>query len=167
MRDCAGGRYIRRMTEPGSRPPKAATTESAHLLGGSPAQRAAFKEYSQAFSNADIERFSRYYNDDVVCELAAYTLNGKQGIVDFYREMFKTVRESLTLNRLIADDDGIAADISTQFTALEDAPTFSVAPVKQGECIRGRLFVHYTLRGGKISRIKVARASPMSAPLPA
>ena len=154
------------MSESAGLPPGIPAVQSTLLLGGSPQQRAAFREYSQAFSSADVDRFSRYYTEDVVCELAAYTLEGKQGIVDFYREMFKTVRETLTLNRLIADEEGIAADISTQFTAIEDAPDFSVAPLKKGECIRGRLFVHYTLREGKITRIKVARAGPMSTPQP-
>lgn len=145
-------------------PPKAGVTQTRSRLGGSPEQRQAFLEYTQAFSNAEFERFSAYYTDDVVCELAALTLRGKNGIVGFYREMFKKVRENLTLHRLTADDNGLAADITSQFTAVEDAPEFVVAPLKKGEFIRGRLFVHYELRDGKIAYIRVARAGPMSAP---
>ncbi len=145
-------------------PPKVGVTQPNTRLGGSLEQRQAFLEYTKAFSNAQFERFSAYYTDDVVCELAALTLRGKDGIVGFYREMFKTVRESLTLHRLTADDDGLAADITAQFTAIEDAPEFVVAPLKKGEFIRGRVFVHYELRDGKIAYIRVARAGPMSAP---
>jgi hypothetical protein len=105
-------------------------------LGGTLEQRQAFREYTQAFSNADFDRFTQYYNDDVVCELSSgITLRGK---------------------------DGIAADITTQFTAIEDAPNFVVGPLKKGEYIRGRVFVHYALRDGKISRISVARVGEMS-----
>src|SRR5262245_42888643 len=71
-------------------------------LGGSPAQRQAFLEYTRAFSNADFERFSQYYTDDVRCQLASMVLKRKEGIVNFYREMFRTVRENLTLHRLVA-----------------------------------------------------------------
>ena len=137
-------------------------------LGGTLEQRQAFIEYSKAFSKADFDRFSQYYNDDVTCELGSgITLRGKDGIVNFYREMFKTVRENLTIHRVVADENGIAADITTQFTAIEDAPNFVVGPLKKGECIRGRVFVHYVLRDGKISKISVARAGEMSRSQPA
>jgi hypothetical protein len=81
--------------------------------------------------------------------------------------MFKTVRENLTIHQVVADENGIAADMTTQFTAIEDAPNFVVGPLKKGECIRGRLFVHYVLRDGKISRISVGRAGEMSRLQPA
>jgi hypothetical protein len=133
-------------------------------LGGSPEQRQAYLEYTRAFSNAEFERFSEYYTDDVVCELRATTLRGKDGIVDFYREMFKTVRETLSLHQLIADDSGLAADVTSQFTAIEDAPNFIVAPLRKGEFVRVRVFVHYVLSDGKIAHIKVGRAGEVTAP---
>jgi hypothetical protein len=131
-------------------------------LGGTLEQRQSFTEYTQAFSSADVDRFTQYYNDDVVCELGSMTLKGKDGIANFYREMFTTVRENLTIHQLVADENGIAADMTTQFTAIEDAPNFVVGPLQKGESIRGRVFVHYVLREGKISRISVARAGEMS-----
>jgi hypothetical protein len=94
----------------------------------------------------------------VRCELPSAVLERRAGIVGFYREMFKTVRESLTLHQLIADDAGLAADVTSQFTAIEDAPNFVVAPLQKGEFVRVRVFVYYTLRDGKIANIRVARA---------
>ncbi|MGB6450417.1 MAG: nuclear transport factor 2 family protein, partial [Steroidobacteraceae bacterium] len=142
-------------------------TDLAHApprLGGSPEQRQAFMAYTRAFSDADFDRFSAYYTDDVVCELKGLRLEGKSGIVNFYREMFAAVRESLTLHHLVADDTGIAADITSQFTAIADAPRFTVAPLAKGEFVRVRVFVYYRLRDGKISHIRVARAGEVSAP---
>lgn len=135
-------------------------------LGGTSEQRQAFREYTQAFSNAQFERFSQYYTEDVVCELggAGIVLRGKQAIIDFYANMFKTVRESLTLHQLIADESGLAADVTSQFTATEDAPDFVVAPLRKGEFVRVRVLVYYTLRDGRICRISVGRAGPVSAP---
>ncbi len=150
----------------GTRPPNVDVSGPTPRLGGTPEQRQAYLDYTRAFSNADFERFSQYYTDDVVCELSATVLRGKQGIVDFYREMFKTVRESLTLHHLIADDGGIAADITSQFTAVADAPNFVVAPLRKGEFIRVRVLVYYRLRDGKIAHIKVGRAGEVSAPQP-
>jgi hypothetical protein len=146
-------------------PPGVGVSKPTPRLGGTPEQRQAYLEYARAFSDADFDRFSQYYTDDVVCVLnAGLVLEGKDGVVDFYREMFKTVRESLTLHRLIADEAGLAADITSQFTALEDAPNFVVAPLRKGEFVRVPVFVHYELRDGKISRIKVGRAGELSGP---
>ena len=148
----------------GTWPPNVGVSKPQARLGGSLEQRQAFLEYTRAFSNAEFDRFSQYYTDDVRCELGALVLEGRSGIVNFYRAMFQKVRENLTLHHLVADDTGLAADITTQFTAIEDAPDFVVAPLKKGEFVRGRVFVYYTLRDGKIAHIRVARAGPMSEP---
>jgi len=145
-------------------PPNVGVSKPAARLGGTLEQRQAFMEYTRAFSNADFDGFSRFYTDDVRCELGSRVLERREGIVNFYREMFKSVRERLTLHHLVADDTGLAADITTQFTAIEDAPDFVVSPLKKGEFVRGRVFVYYTLRDGKISNIRVARAGEMSKP---
>jgi ketosteroid isomerase-like protein len=147
-------------------PTNVGVSKPATRLGASPQQRQAFLAYTQAFSNAQLERFSQYYTDDVVCELggAGIVLRGKQAILDFYGKMFQTVRESLTLHQLIADEDGLAADVTSQFTAIEDAQDFVVAPLRKGECVRVRVLVYYSLRDGRISHIRVGRAGPVSAP---
>lgn len=137
---------------------------AAARLGGTPEGRQAFMDYTRAFSNADFEGFSRFYTDDVRCELPSAVLEGREGIVSFYREMFKTVREGLTLHQLVADEAGLAADVTSQFTAIADAPDFVVAPLKKGEFVRVRVFVYYTLRDGKISNIRVARAGAPGKP---
>lgn len=148
----------------GTWPPNVGVSKPTPRLGGSLEQRQAFLEYTRAFSNGEFDRFSQYYTDDVRCELSAIVLEGRDGIVNFYRAMFQKVRENLTLHHLVADDKGLAADLTTQFTAIEDAPDFVVAPLKKGEFVRGRVFVYYTLRDGKIAHIRVARAGPMSEP---
>jgi ketosteroid isomerase-like protein len=147
-------------------PPNLGVSKPTPRLGGSLEQRQAFRDYTRAFSNAEFDRFSQYYTDDVRCELsgAGIVLEGREGIVNFYRTMFQKVRESLTLHHLVADDNGLVADVTSQFTAIEDAPDFVVAPLRKGECIRGRMFVYYTLRDGKIAQIRVARVGMMSVP---
>jgi ketosteroid isomerase-like protein len=129
--------------------------------------KADFADYLQRFGAGDYPGFARYYADDVVLELPGQVLRGRQAIVDFYRSMNRSVRESLAVNQLIADEDGIAADLSMQFRAHEDAPDFSVAPMRKGEVIRGRVFVLYTLQAGRIAHIRVARAAPLEGPMPA
>lgn len=131
----------------------------APRLGGHPGQRASFLAYTTAFSAGDGERFGQYYTDDVVLELPTVPrMEGRQAIVDFYQAMVLRVREHLTVNHLVMDDQGIAADVISTFVAHEDAPDFEVRPLKKGESIALRVFVHYQLREGRICHISVARA---------
>jgi ketosteroid isomerase-like protein len=131
-------------------------------LGAHPSQVAAFGTYVAAFSNADVERFPRFYAEDVLLELGSVPpIRGRQGIVDFYRPMFQRVRESLTINSVVATDSTIELDAITRFTAIQDAPDFVVAPLSAGDYVQGRVLVSYQLRDGLIARISVRRGSQM------
>jgi hypothetical protein len=131
-------------------------------LGPHPSQVAAFHAYCSAFSNADFERFPRFYRDDVTLELGSVPpIVGKQGIIAFYKPMFARIREQLTLNSVKATVDSIELDAVTRFTALEDAPDFVVGALKKGEYIEGRVLVSYRLRDGLIASIGVKRGGDM------
>jgi ketosteroid isomerase-like protein len=140
-------------------------------LGAHPTQQAAFRAYVSAFSNADFERFSRFYTEDVQLELGSVPpILGRQAIIDFYRPMFLSVRENLVINSVAATDAGIELDAVTRFTAIRDAPDFVVGALKRGEFIEGRVLVSYQLRDGQICRISVRRGGEMikhPAPVPA
>jgi ketosteroid isomerase-like protein len=142
-------------------PPERGVTKLPRL-GSHASQLAAFAAYTAAFSNADFERFPKFYTDDVTLKLNALPLiEGKQGIIDFYRPMFARVRENLTIHKVLADDTAIALDATTRFTAVEDAPDFVVGALRKGDYIEGRVFVHYALRDGLISSVHVGRAGEM------
>jgi ketosteroid isomerase-like protein len=131
-------------------------------LGSHPSQLAAFKAYTSAFSNADFMRFALFYTEDVRLELGSVPrIEGRQGIVDFYRPMFERVRERLTINSVRATDATIELDALTRFTAIKDAPDFVVGPLCAGDYIEGRVIVNYELRGGLISHIRVRRGGEM------
>jgi len=142
-------------------PPEKGVTKLPRL-GGHPSQIAAFHAYTSAFSNADFERFPRFYTDDVLLELGSVApIHGRQGIIDFYKPMFEQVREKLTVNSVTATDEAIKLDAITRFSAIRDAPDFVVGALKQGEYIEGRVLVDYRLRNGLISHIQVTRGSKM------
>lgn len=145
-------------------PPEKGVTKLPKL-GGHPSQAAALAAYASAFSNADYARFSSYYTDDVVLELNVMPpIRGKQGIVDFYSAMFDQVRESIVPHSILTDDRNIALDATSRFTAIKDAPDFVVGALKAGEYIEVRVFVHYELRDGLISHIRVGRAGSEGIP---
>ena len=131
----------------------------APVLGGSAGQRAAFQAYISAFSAGDVDRFTAYYCDDVVMELGSGPpLKGRRDIAEHYRNLFGKIRETLTIEKFVADEHGVAAEIVARFTALRDFPEFSVAPLMKDDAARLRTLILYTLRGGLISHIKVVRS---------
>ncbi len=125
-----------------------------------------FAAYTRAFSTCDYQGYSRFYTDDVVLILGVGEIRGRDAIVDFYRQMNRTVREVLTVHQVIMDEGGIAADVSMEFQAIEDAPDFILGAMKKGESIKGGVFVIYTLRDGRICRIHTARSRPLEGPAP-
>jgi predicted SnoaL-like aldol condensation-catalyzing enzyme len=130
------------------------------LLSGHAGGRAAYHAYAAAFSGADMARAGRYYTDDCTLALPSVPpMYGRHAICDFYDAMFRTVREQLTIHQLVIDNDAIAVDCTSTFTAQTDAPDFVVAPLKAGESVQVRVFVIYALRQGRICGIKVARAT--------
>jgi ketosteroid isomerase-like protein len=131
-------------------------------LGGHPSQVAAFHAYVSAFGNADVDRFTAFYQPDVTLELGSVPpIHGREGIAGFYRPMFAKVREHLTIHDVRATNEAIRLDATTRFTAVEDAPDFVVGALKKGEGIEGRVFVDYTLRDGLIASITVSRGGEM------
>jgi hypothetical protein len=132
-------------------------------------KREFIEEYTRAFSACDYEGYSRFYDEGVVLELGSVgEIRGRQAIVDFYKAMNRAVRERLTVHQVIADEGGLAADVSMEFTAHADAPDFPIAPMKQGEVIRGGVIALYTLNAdGKVTRIRTVRSRPIEGPLKA
>lgn len=127
---------------------------SAHAGG-----RAAYQAYAAAFSGGDMHRAGRYYSEDCTLTLPSVPpMHGRQAICDFYESMFRTVREHLTIHRLVIDDGAIAVDCTSTFTAQVDAPDFVVKPLRAGESVQVRVIVIYALQDGRICEIKVARA---------
>jgi ketosteroid isomerase-like protein len=128
-------------------------------LGSHPSQVAAFHAYAAAFSAAEFERFPLFYTENVVLHLtsSAGDIIGRQGVVDFYRPMFESVRENVAVERFEASDERISIDAISRFTAARDAPDFVVGPLEEGEWIEVPVRVVYTLRGGLICDIHVTR----------
>jgi len=144
-------------------PPEKGVTKLPRL-GPHPSQIAAFHSYVSAFGNADCERFSAFYNDEVVLQLSSGIppIHGPQGIVGFYRPMFERVREKLAIHSVEASDDAITLDATTRFSAIQDAPDFVLGALAKGDYIEGRVCVDYELRNGLISKIGVRRNGEMA-----
>jgi hypothetical protein len=119
-----------------------------------------FRAYIAAFNAGDFDGFTRFYADDVVLRLGLKrTIHGRQGIVDFYAEVGGVCRERLTIEALVLDEEGVAAELATEFKALVDAPDFIAGPLVPGQSIFLTSFVHYRMADGRFTHIHSARAN--------
>ena len=117
-----------------------------------------FAEYIDSFNRDDFAGFSKYYAEDVVLELGKRkTLHGRQAIVDFYREVKARIRETLVICNVVADEGGLAAEIATEFFALEDWPDFIAGPIRKGESIHIVSWVFYKIVNGRFQHIRSTR----------
>jgi SnoaL-like domain len=117
-----------------------------------------YAEYIAAFNRDDFEGFSKYYADDVVLQLGKRkTIHGRQGIIDFYREVKARIRETLVINAMVADEEGLAVEVATEFYALEDWPDFIAGAIRKGESIHIVSWAFYTIVNGKFQTIRSTR----------
>lgn len=118
---------------------------------------AAFAAYIDAFNRDDYAAFGDCYTDDVVLVVAGVReLRGRQAIFDFYREVKAKTRRTITIVQAFCDGGGLAAELRSEFLALEDVPDFPTGPLWAGDRMRINTFALYDLRGGCYSRIRSA-----------
>jgi ketosteroid isomerase-like protein len=124
-----------------------------------------FAAYIDAFNRDDYTAFGDYYNEDVVLVIAGKReLRGREAIFDFYKVVKAQTRRTIQVNKVITAPNRIAAELQSEFVALEDLPDFSAGPMKKG----GRIFINtiviYELRDGKFSRIRSAELRKIARP---
>jgi ketosteroid isomerase-like protein len=115
----------------------------------------AFASYIDAFNRDDYAAFGACYHEDVVLTIAGKReLRGRQAIFDFYRAVKAQTRRTIEINDVVTVGNQLAAELQSEFVALEDLPDFAAGPLKTG----GRLFINtvalYELRDGRFARIR-------------
>jgi len=136
----------------------AATVVAQPACPGRPAMsRERFQAYIDAFNRSDYSNFGDYYAEDVVLVIAGKReLRGRQAIFDFYKVVKAQTTRTIQVNRFIGTETRIAAELQSEFLALEDVPDFSAGPMKKGGRIFINTFVIYDLVGGRFARIRSA-----------
>jgi len=113
--------------------------------------------YMAAFNAGDYDTLRGFYADDVVLVIGNGTeLRGVQAIVDFYREVKTSTRRTIKILRTFPSRDGIAAELESEFLAVEDVPDFTSGPMRKGDRLYINSFVVYDVRDGRYSRIRSA-----------
>jgi ketosteroid isomerase-like protein len=116
-----------------------------------------FAEYIDAFNRGDYGAFGEFYDEAVVLDVAGKReLRGREAIFDFYRSVKAQTQRTIGIVNVLSAGNRIAAELESEFLALEDLPHFTAGPMKKG----GRIFINtvvlYELRDGKFVRIRSA-----------
>jgi ketosteroid isomerase-like protein len=113
--------------------------------------------YMAAFNASDYDALRTYYADDVVLVIGNGTeLRGIQAIVDFYRDVKANTKRTIKILRTFPGRDGIAAELESEFLAMEDVPDFTSGPMRKGDRLYINSFVVYDVQGGRYTRIRAA-----------
>ena len=121
------------------------------------ADRNWFQAYLDAFNRNDFDGFGDYYAPDVAFFGQAATLQGRDAVLAFYQTVKARLEERLDLLTFHASADGIAAEIRTSLTALEDWPDFPTGAFVKGERRQSINFAFYDIVDGRFTRIRSAR----------
>jgi ketosteroid isomerase-like protein len=116
-----------------------------------------FTAYINAFNNKNYSDFGNYYNEDVVLVIAGEKeLRGREEIFNFYKKTNAQTERIIQINKIITCGKMLAAELQSEFIALEDVPDFIAGPVKKGGRIFINTFVYYNLINGRFSQIRSA-----------
>lgn len=116
-----------------------------------------FRAYMQAFNASDWDRLRGFYAPDVRLVIGNGTeLKGREAIIDFYGKVKSQTRRTIEIIQCFADGRTLAAEIESEFLAIEDAPDFAVRPMAKGDRYYLNSFVFYDFEGALYTRIRAA-----------
>ena len=116
-----------------------------------------FRAYISAFNRSDWPALCSHYAPDVVLVIGNGTeLVGHDAIVSFYRRTKCQTQRTIEIVRCVAGEELLAAELQSEFLALEDVPDFGSRPLARGDRLWINSFVWYESVNGLYRRIRSA-----------
>ncbi|MBO9696836.1 MAG: nuclear transport factor 2 family protein [Sphingopyxis sp.] len=116
-----------------------------------------FGAYLRAFNAHDWDRLRDFYAPDVRLVIGNGTeLAGRDAIIDFYTRVNRQTRRTIEVVQCLASEAVLAAEIASEFLALEDVPDFTSQPLARGDRYYLNSFVFYDFTGDHYTRIRAA-----------
>ena len=123
----------------------------------SAADEAQLAAYIEAFNRSDYDRLRGFYHDDVRLVIGSgHELVGPEAIIDFYRGVKSKTQRTITILRSFSNGETVAAEIESEFLAMEDVADFTSGPMAKGDRLYLNSFVFYDLRDGRYALIRAA-----------
>ena len=124
--------------------------------------RADLERYIACFNAKDYDGQIAHYAPDVEYRVGTLTLDSPQAIKGFYQDFHQYAEEEVRLADFAMTGDTVAVIIPTIFRPFRDYLKHGLT-FRAGEEVRIVTLAFYTLRDGKIRRIRMARyGGPLS-----
>jgi hypothetical protein len=118
---------------------------------------ARFRAYIHAFNQSDWDALRGFYAPDIRLVIGNGTeLSGREAIVAFYAKVKQQTRRTIEIIQCFAHDNVLAAEIESEFLAVEDAPDSAARPMARGDRYYLNSFVFYDFEGDRYTRIRAA-----------
>lgn len=116
-----------------------------------------FRAYMHAFNQSDWDALREHYAPDIRLVIGNGTeLVGRDAIVDFYGKVKQQTRRTIEIVQCFAEGRTLAAELESEFLALEDAPDFAARPMARGDRYFLNSFVFYDFEQDQYTRIRAA-----------
>lgn len=116
-----------------------------------------FRAYMKAFNESDWPALMEFYSPDIRLVIGNGTeLVGRDAIVRFYTNVKSEARRVIEIVECFSDGNLLAAELESEFVALDDIPRFSVRPMQRGDRYYINSFVIYESDGAQYTRIRSA-----------
>jgi SnoaL-like domain len=115
-----------------------------------------YADYIRRFNAKDPSAFDDYLAPNVHVQNGTLEYWGIQGMKDHYAKIWTTFTEELHVERYVSDEETVAVQLWTHFTAQRDDESSLFGSVKAGEMFDYRGLVMYCIEDCRFSDIKVA-----------
>jgi hypothetical protein len=120
-------------------------------------ERESFDTYIRRFNQEDPGAFEDYMAPDVRMLNGTLELNGVGEVKEHYAKIWSAMRESLDVQRFVADSATVAIQMHTHFEVRADDPGSPFGQIRAGETFDFHGLIMYRLGGdGRFADIKVA-----------
>jgi len=116
-----------------------------------------FRAYMHAFNQSDWDALRPHYAPDIRLVIGnGIELVGREAIVDFYSKVKQQTRRTIEIVQCFTEGCTLAAELESEFLALEDAPDFAARPMARGDRYFLNSFVFYEFEQNQYTRIRAA-----------
>jgi ketosteroid isomerase-like protein len=118
--------------------------------------RADLERYLDHFNRRQYERQIEYYAPDVLYKVGTLTLASPRAIADFYADFHEYCKEHVEIAQFALQGDVCAVVMPSRFEPFRDYRKHGLN-FESGKVVELVSFIFYTLKEGKIWRIRVGR----------
>jgi SnoaL-like domain len=122
-------------------------------------ERAPFDDYITRFNARDDTAFDDYIHPELRMQNGGLVFHGVQGMKDHYAWIWRTFDEVLDVQRFVSDDETIAIEMKTYFTAQRPDDDTPFGPVVEGDRFEFHGVIMYRMLDDLFGDIRVAYLS--------